>query len=187
MLRAKSVISIKTRDTPYEAQHHPNARSGKLRTGLLLLHGQFLPVGLHAVPKRHPQVGLLLRGHVLPSLLNVGKGRVGDGVRLAGLLELAGYGGGSGKSGACRGRLDDGSRALGSADNGRAQHGGGWSGECRKMEKKGRRFPSRDLEVPMDRGVDGVEGGPGELSCKMWLQEGTPRWWNDHLGMVRAA
>jgi hypothetical protein len=23
----------------------------------------------------------------------------------------------------------------------------------------------------MDRGGDGVDGGPGELSCKMWLRE----------------
>jgi hypothetical protein len=60
-----------------------------VRTGLLLLHGQLLPVQLHAVPERHPQVGLLLWGHVLPSLLDVGEGRVGDGVRLAGLLDLA--------------------------------------------------------------------------------------------------
>lgn len=39
------------------------------------------------------------------------------------------------------------------------------------MEKKGRSFPSRDLQLPMDRGGDGVDGGPGELSCKMWLRE----------------
>jgi hypothetical protein len=39
------------------------------------------------------------------------------------------------------------------------------------MEKKGRSFPSRVLQLPMDRGGDGVDGGPGELSCKMWLRE----------------
>jgi hypothetical protein len=27
------------------------------------------------------------------------------------------------------------------------------------MEKKGRSFPSRDLQLPMDRVGDGVEGG----------------------------
>lgn len=65
-----------------------------LRTSLLLLHGQFLPVGLHAVPQRHPQIGLLLRRHILPSLLDSGQGRVGDGMLLANLL-LEAHGGGS--------------------------------------------------------------------------------------------
>ena len=68
---------------------------------------------------------------------------------LAGLLELAGYGRSSGESCACRDRGDDGSRAPGSPGEGGAQHGGGWSGECRKMARKGRRFPSRDLQLPM--------------------------------------
>lgn len=77
---------------------------GNVVGSLLLLHGQLFPVGLHAVPKRHPQIGLLLWGHVLPSLLDVGEGRVGDGVGLAGLLDLAGYGGSSGESSAGRGR-----------------------------------------------------------------------------------
>lgn len=54
------------------------------------------------------------------------------------------------------------------------------------MQKKGGRFPSRDLDVPMDRGGDGVEGGPGELSCKMRFARGTPRWWNDHFAVARA-
>jgi hypothetical protein len=68
---------------------------------------------------------------------------------LASLLELAGYGGSSGESCACRDRGDDGSRAPGSPDEGGAQHGGGLSGDCRKMERKGRKFPSRDLQLPM--------------------------------------
>lgn len=163
-------MSTKTPDTSYEVLQHPIVRDGEVRTSLLLLHSQLLPIGLHAVPKRHPQVGLLLRRHVFPSLLDVCEGRVGDGVGLARLLKLASYRGSPGESCACRGRGNDGSRAPGSADDGRAKHGGGWSGECRTMKKKGRRFPSRDLEVPMDRGDDGVEGGPGELSCKMRLQ-----------------
>lgn len=52
----------------------------KARTGLLFLDRQFLPVALHTITEGHPQVGLLLEGHALPSLLNVGKSRVGDGV-----------------------------------------------------------------------------------------------------------
>lgn len=171
MPRVKSGIAIKIQDTSSEALRHPIAPGGNVRTSLLLLHGQFLPVGLHAVPKRHPQIGLLLRGHVFPSLLDVGERRVGDGVCLAGLLKLASYRGSSGEGCACRGRRNDGSRAPRSAGDGRAQHGGGWSGEYRKIEKEGGSFPSRDLQLPMDRGGDGVEGGPGELSCKMWLRE----------------
>lgn len=69
-----------------------------IRTSLLLLHGQLLPVNLHAIPKRHPEIGLLLRGHVFPSLLDVGEGRVGDGVGLANLLLLQAGNGASGRS-----------------------------------------------------------------------------------------
>jgi hypothetical protein len=70
-------------------------------------------------------------------------------MRLAGLLKLASYRGSSGESCAGRGRWDDGSRAPRSPGDLGAQHGGGWSGECRKMARKGRRFPSRDLQLPM--------------------------------------
>ena len=56
-----------------------------LRTGLLLLVRQLRPVDLHAVAQRHPQVGLLLRGHGLPPLLDIGERRVGDGVGGSGL------------------------------------------------------------------------------------------------------
>lgn len=45
-------------------------------TGLLLLQGQITPAALHAIPQRHPEIGLLLGGHALPSLLNVLEGRV---------------------------------------------------------------------------------------------------------------
>lgn len=51
-----------------------------LRTSLLLLKSQLSPVGLHAVAESHPQIGLLLRWHALPSLLNVGEGWVGYSV-----------------------------------------------------------------------------------------------------------
>ena len=40
---------------------------GVLRTGLLLLHGELLPVALHAVPQRHPKISLLLRRHLCAS------------------------------------------------------------------------------------------------------------------------
>jgi hypothetical protein len=52
----------------------------KARTGLLFLDRQLLPAALHTITEGHPEVGLLLEGHALPSLLNVGKSRVGDGV-----------------------------------------------------------------------------------------------------------
>ena len=91
-----------------------------LRTSLLLLHGQLLPVGLHAVPQRHPEVGLLLGGHVIPSLLDVGKGRVGDGVGLADLLLLARGGRNADSLTCCRNN-----GAPRSSDNGGAEHGGG--------------------------------------------------------------
>ena len=62
------------------------AATRALRTSLLFLECQLLPIGLHAVTEGHPQIGLLLRRHVFPSLLDVGERRVGDGVRLADLL-----------------------------------------------------------------------------------------------------
>lgn len=49
-------------------------------TSLLLLDRQVVPVLLHAVAESHPQLSLFLEGHALPSLLDVGQGRVGDGV-----------------------------------------------------------------------------------------------------------
>lgn len=81
----------------FEGSSHPETNSlGRLRvvdakgclssppalkishTGLLLLEGQRVPVDLHAVTELHPELGLLLRGHDLPALLDVGEGRVGD-------------------------------------------------------------------------------------------------------------
>lgn len=37
-----------------------------------------MPVNLHAVAEGHPELGLLLRGHTLPALLNAGESGVGD-------------------------------------------------------------------------------------------------------------
>lgn len=91
-----------------------------IRTGLLLLQSHLLPVHLHAVAERHPQVGLLLRRHVIPSLLDVGEGRVRDGVCLADLLLLA-HGGCSADRLECR--RDDG--APRGSDDGGSKHGGG--------------------------------------------------------------
>lgn len=140
-------------------------------SSLFLLHGQFLPVGLHAIPQSHPQVGLLLGRHVFPALLDVGQGRVGDGMRLADVLQLAGDGGGSGQSGGARGsrRHDGGRRAPLSADERRAQHGCGWSGDGRRVLRKGGSFPSRDLQLPMGGGGGG--GGDGDGMCVVgdWL------------------
>ncbi|KAL2276900.1 hypothetical protein FJTKL_00368 [Diaporthe vaccinii] len=73
-------------------------------TGLLLLEGQIGPVLLHAVAQSHPQLSLLLQRHALPSLLDVGQGRVGNGV------------GGGGSSGDHGGR--GGGLAAGPGDGG---------------------------------------------------------------------
>jgi hypothetical protein len=79
-----------------------------LRTGFLLLVGQLGPVAdLHAVAQGHPQVGLLLRRHRLPALLDVGEGWVGDGV-----------------GGSALRRSGQGSR--GAAEHGLSQHCGRW-------------------------------------------------------------
>lgn len=88
---------------------HPPEK-GK-RTSLLLLEGQLSPIGLHAVAQGHPHIGLLLRRHGLPPLLDVGERRVGDGVDGAGLD-------GAGDCGGARGGADG-------AGDGRAEHCGG--------------------------------------------------------------
>lgn len=82
-------------------------------TSLLLLQGQLSPIGLHAVAECHPHIGLLLRRHLLPPLLDVGEGRVGDCVDGAGL----------------DGAGDDGRGARGGADG-----AGDWCAEhCRRV------------------------------------------------------
>lgn len=63
---------------------------------LLLSKRELSPVGLHPIPQRHPQLSLLLRRHGLPSLLDVGQRRIGDGVGGSGPL---GEGDGSGEAG----------------------------------------------------------------------------------------
>lgn len=45
---------------------------------LLLGKRELRPVSLHSVSEGHPQLSLLLGRHPLPSLLNVGKRRIGD-------------------------------------------------------------------------------------------------------------
>lgn len=81
-------------------------------TSLLFLQGQVGPVLLHAVAQGHPQLSLLLQRHALPPLLDVGQGRVGDGV---------GGGGGSGDHDGGGGGL-----AAGPGD------GGAQGGRCRE-------------------------------------------------------
>ena len=85
-------------------------------TSLLLLESKLVPVHLHAIPQSHPQVGLLLRRHSLPSLLNVRQSRVRDSVCLASLLELC-YGG--------AGRDPGGGRERGAEKSWGAVHGVG--------------------------------------------------------------
>ena len=48
-----------------------------------------MPIILHAVPQCHPQIGLFLRGHPLPSFLNIREGRIRYGV-LGGRTRLLG-------------------------------------------------------------------------------------------------
>jgi hypothetical protein len=95
-----------------------NRRESK-RTSLLLLQSELVPVGAHAIPQSHPELGLLLGRHGLPSLLNVRKGRVGDSVSLAGLLESRGSGGRR------TGRDPGGGRERGAEEGGCAEHYGG--------------------------------------------------------------
>lgn len=94
----------------------PSACKNCRHTSLLLLESKLVPVSAHAIPQRHPQIGLLLRRHGLPSLLNVRKGRVGDSVSLASLLELR-------DSGA--GRDPGGGRERRAEEGGCAEHCGG--------------------------------------------------------------
>jgi hypothetical protein len=83
---------------------------GMPQTSFLLLHGQLVPVNLHSVPQGHPQIGLLLRRHALPSPLNVRECRVGNSVRLTRLLVFAdaGDGWGAQSTGADGGREEGG-------------------------------------------------------------------------------
>jgi hypothetical protein len=92
-----------------EFRHKKLSTAAASPTGLLLLQGQLLPVALHAVTQGHPQIGLLLERHTLPSLLDVGQGRVGQG--------LGGHGAGR-QPGALR-------QGIASQDNG-AKHFGRW-------------------------------------------------------------
>jgi hypothetical protein len=94
-------------------------RRDSKRTSLLLLQGELVPVGAHAIPQSHPQLGLLLGRHGLPSLLNVRKGRVGDSVSLARLLESRGSGGRR------TSRDPGGGRERGAQEGGCAEHYGG--------------------------------------------------------------
>lgn len=68
---------------------------GESLTSLLLLESELSPVLLHAVSQGHPELGLLLQGHTLPTLLNVGQSRVGDGVGGSGTAGDGSRGGGA--------------------------------------------------------------------------------------------
>jgi hypothetical protein len=94
----------------------PSSCKSNRHTGLLLLQSELVPVSAHAIPQGHPQIGLLLGRHSLPSLLDIRKGRVGDCVSLARLLEL-------GDSGA--GRDPGGGRERRAEEGGCAEHYGG--------------------------------------------------------------
>ena len=55
-------------------------------TSLLLLEGHLIPIDLHPISQGHPEIGLLLGRHALPSLLDVGEGGIADRMRLPRLL-----------------------------------------------------------------------------------------------------
>lgn len=81
-----------------------------------------MPVDLHAVTELHPELGLLLRGHALPALLDVGEGRVWDGM-VRSSASLQGVHRGS------RGSTDGRGAARDSARDGAKKHcaaGGRW-------------------------------------------------------------
>lgn len=114
------------------------------RTSFLLLERQLVPVDSHAVTESHPKVGLLLKGHALPSLLDVGEGRVGDGVS----------GGGSGREG---GRAAH--QALAQQVRRRsAQHYGGFGGRFggRLGESIGRLLESKFARRRVEGGCEEV-------------------------------
>lgn len=81
-----------------------------------------MPVDLHTVTEVHPQLGLLLRGHALPALLDASDGRVRDGmVRSKASLQSIHRGNWAG--------ADGGSAARSSASDGAKKHcaaGGRW-------------------------------------------------------------
>jgi hypothetical protein len=112
-------------------------------TSFLLSEREVVPVVLHAVPQGHPQVGLLAGRHALPSLLNVGEGRVRDGVARGGAAESRGLRGGA-QQGAGR----------------RGAHHGGWvgrSGHGERGEMGPIESPVRDGGLSSSRRSD--EGG----------------------------
>lgn len=101
-------------------------------TSLLLVHGHLVPVHFHAIPESHPQIGLLLRRHSLPPLLNVGESRVGDGVRRGASLLLLLTGDGLADARGGRGGSREATERETEGHGGRA---GGWWGwkERRRM------------------------------------------------------
>lgn len=106
-----------------EFRHKKLSTAAASPTGLLLLQGQLLPVALHAVAQGHPEIGLLLERHSLPSLLDVAEGRVGQG--------LGGHGAGR-QPGALR-------QGIASQDHG-AKHFGRWG-----FDELRRRFNWEDV------------------------------------------
>lgn len=101
-------------------------QTDETHTGLLLRKCHLIPVDLHAISQRHPQIGLLLRGHALPSLLDIGERRVADGVCfpcLLGRLPATYYGRVEGP-----GDLAGGRRGEGSWKGCDAEHCGGREG-----------------------------------------------------------
>jgi hypothetical protein len=97
-------------------------------TSFLLLKSQFGPVLLHAIPERHPEFGLFGRRHALPSLLDVGQGRVRDGVSGgSGAVDHDGGGSGDGSDsaqhlgGRCSHHLGDSCERIKERDNRRSR------------------------------------------------------------------
>lgn len=66
-------------------------RAFVIRTSLLLLQGHLVPVNLHTIPELHEQIGLFLRRHTLPALLDTGERGVGNGMFGGGTGLLSSY------------------------------------------------------------------------------------------------
>lgn len=143
-----------------------------VHTGLLLLEGHLVPVNLHTVTELHPQLGLLLRGHALPALLDAGQGRVRDGVvgRSAGLHSIQrGQWAGTDGGRAARSSASDGAKKH-CAAGGRWEHhvenesidGGEGVRDQRSLAARGTRLEKR---------VEGEGRGDGEgLKLSWWFE-----------------
>lgn len=117
-----------------------------------------MPVNLHTVTELHPQLGLLLRRHALPALLDGGQSRVRDSV----------VGGSAGLQGVQRGQwagTDGGRAARSSASDGAKKHcaaGGRWEHHVENESIEGGEGSPGPEESGSEGDSAGEESGGGE-------------------------